>query len=102
MDADLGLSGAQAANRTGFQALVAQVALERVGLILGLEASRLAQNNSDWYQLLDLCGMTDTLIANDDSSYDPSAYSDQLVLGLKGTISEAELHLLKSRLIAGI
>jgi DNA invertase Pin-like site-specific DNA recombinase len=102
VDADLGLSGAQAANREGFQELVAQVALGRVGLILGLEASRLARSNSDWYQLLDLCGMTDTLIADGDGIYDPSAYSDRLVLGLKGTISEAELHLLKGRLIAGM
>ena len=102
VDADLGLSGAQAANREGFQELVAQVALGRVGLILGLEASRLARSNSDWYQLLDLCGMTDTLIADGDGIYDPAAYSDRLVLGLKGTISEAELHLLKGRLIAGM
>ncbi len=102
VDADLGLSGAQAANREGFQELVAQVALGRVGLILGLEASRLARSNSDWYQLLDLCGMTDTLIADGDGIYDPGAYSDRLVLGLKGTISEAELHLLKGRLIAGM
>jgi DNA invertase Pin-like site-specific DNA recombinase len=102
VDADLGLSGAQAANREGFQELVAQVALGRVGLILGLEASRLARSNSDWYQLLDLCGMTDTLIGDGDGIYDPAAYSDRLVLGLKGTISEAELHLLKGRLIAGM
>ena len=102
VDADLGLSGAQAANREGFQELVAQVALGRVGLILGLEASRLARSNSDWYQLLDLCGMTDTLIADGDGIYDPAAYSDRLVLGLKGTLSEAELHLLKGRLIAGM
>src|SRR6266487_4022068 len=102
VDADLGLSGAQAANREGFQELVAQVALGRVGLILGLEASRLARSNSDWYQLLDLCGMTDTLIADGDGIYDPGGYSDRLVLGLKGTISEAELHLLKGRLIAGM
>src|SRR6516225_4716171 len=78
------------------------VTLGRVGLILGLEASRLARSNSDWYQLLDLCGMTDTLIADGDGIYDPGVYSDRLVLGLKGTISEAELHLLKGRLIAGM
>src|SRR5258707_1260864 len=77
VDADLGLSGAQAASREGFQELVAQVALGRVGLILGLEASRLARSNSDWYQLLDLCGMTDTLIADGDGIYDPAAYSDR-------------------------
>ena len=89
VDADLGLSGAQAANREGFQELVAQVALGRAGLILGLEASRLARSNSDWYQLLDLCAVTGTLIAGGDGIYDPAAYSGRLVLGLKGTISEA-------------
>jgi DNA invertase Pin-like site-specific DNA recombinase/predicted DNA-binding transcriptional regulator AlpA len=102
VDADLGLSGADAAGREGFQHLVSEVALGRVGLIIGLEASRLARSNSDWYQLLDLCGMTATLIADGDGIYDPSAYSDRLVLGLKGTISEAELHLIKGRLIAGM
>ena len=102
VDADLGLSGADAAGREGFQHLVSEVALGRVGLIIGLEASRLARSNSDWYQLLDLCGMTSTLIADGDGIYDPSAYSDRLVLGLKGTISEAELHLIKGRLIAGM
>jgi len=89
VDADLGRSGADAAGREGFQHLVSEVALGRVGLIIGLEASRLARSNSDWYQLLDLCGMTGTLIADGDGIYDPSAYSDRLVLGLKGTISEA-------------
>ena len=102
VDADLGLSGADAAGREGFQHLVSEVALGRVGLIIGLEASRLARSNSDWYQLLDLCGMTGTLIADGDGIYDPSGYSDRLVLGLKGTISEAELHLIKGRLIAGM
>lgn len=102
VDADLGLSGADAAGREGFQHLVSEVALGRAGLIIGLEASRLARSNSDWYQLLDLCGMTGTLIADGDGIYDPSEYSDRLVLGLKGTISEAELHLIKGRLIAGM
>jgi DNA invertase Pin-like site-specific DNA recombinase len=102
VDAGLGLSGAQAANREGFQELVAQVALGRAGLIFGLEASRLARSSSGWYQLLDLCGMTDTLIAGGDGIYDPPACSGRLVLGLKGTLSEAELHLLKGRLIAGV
>jgi len=82
VDADLGRSGADAAGREGFQHLVSEVALGRVGLIIGLEASRLARSNSDWYQLLDLCGMTGTLIADGDGIYDPSAYSDRLVLGL--------------------
>ena len=89
VDADLGLSGAQAANREGFQELVAQVALGRVGLILGLEASRLARSNSDWYQLLDLCGMTDTLIADADGIYHPGLFNDRMLLGMKGTMSEA-------------
>jgi DNA invertase Pin-like site-specific DNA recombinase len=102
VDADLGLSGADAAGREGFQQLVAEVALGRAGLVMGLEASRLARSNSDWYQLLDLCGVTGTLIADGDGIYDPAAYSDRLVLGLKGTISEAELHLIKGRLIAGM
>ena len=102
VDADLGLSGADAVGREGFQHLVSEVALGRVGLVIGLEASRLARSNSDWYQLLDLCGMTGMLIADGDGIYDPSAYSDRLVLGLKGTLSEAELHLIKGRLIAGM
>ena len=102
VDADLGRSGTDAAGREGFQHLVSEVALGRVGLVIGLEASRLARSSSDWYQLLDLCGMTGTLIADGDGIYDPSAYSDRLVLGLKGTISEAELHLIKGRLIAGM
>jgi len=102
VDADLGLSGADAAGREGFQQLVAEVALGRAGLVMGLEASRLARSNSDWYQLLDLCAVTGTLIADGDGIYDPAAYSDRLVLGLKGTISEAELHLIKGRLIAGM
>jgi DNA invertase Pin-like site-specific DNA recombinase len=81
---------------------VAEVALGGVGLILGVEASRLARDNAAWYQLLDLCALTGTLIADGDGIYDPADYSDRLVLGLKGTISEAELHLIKSRLIAGL
>ncbi|MCA1698157.1 MAG: recombinase family protein, partial [Actinobacteria bacterium] len=79
-----------------------EVALGGVGLILGVEASRLARDNAAWYQLLDLCALTGTLIADGDGIYDPADYSDRLVLGLKGTISEAELHLIKSRLIAGL
>lgn len=102
IDADLGMSGAEAADREGFQDLVAEVGLGRVGLILGIEASRLARRNADWYALLDLCTLTDTLIGDADGVYDPADYSDRLVLGLKGTISEAELHLIKGRLIAGL
>ncbi|MGB8380790.1 MAG: recombinase family protein [Dermatophilaceae bacterium] len=102
IDVDLGMSGAQAADREGFQELVAEVGLGKVGLILGIEVSRLARRNADWYALLDLCTLTDTLIGDADGVYDPADYSDRLVLGLKGTISEAELHLIKGRLIAGL
>jgi DNA invertase Pin-like site-specific DNA recombinase len=102
IDADLGMSGAAADKREGFQELVAEVALGKIGLILGLEASRLARRNADWYGLVDLCALTDTLIGDADGIYDPADYSDRLVLGLKGTIAEAELHLIKGRLIAGL
>jgi DNA invertase Pin-like site-specific DNA recombinase len=102
IDADLGMSGAAALDREGFQELVAEVALGKIGLILGIEASRLARRNADWYGLVDLCALTDTLIGDADGLYDPADYSDRLVLGLKGTIAEAELHLIKGRLIAGL
>ncbi len=104
IDTDLGISGDSiaAADREGFKELVAEVALTRVGLILGTWVSRLARDNSAWYQLLDLCSLTGTLIADSDGIYDPADYSDRLLLGLKGTISEAELHLIKGRLIAGL
>lgn len=102
IDVDLGRSGAQADGRTGFQELVADVGLGKVGIVLGIEVSRLARNNADWYQLLDLCAITDTLIADADGVYHPADFNDRLVLGLKGTMSEAELHLIKSRLTAGL
>ncbi|MDA8038268.1 MAG: recombinase family protein [Actinomycetota bacterium] len=102
IDEDLGRSGAEASARTGFQSLVAAVGLAQVGLVLGIEVSRLARNNADWYHLLDLCSLTDTLIADNDGLYHPADYNDRLVLGLKGTMSEAELHLLRSRLDAGL
>ena len=102
IDADLGRSGAQAEGRRGFKELVADVGLGRVGIVLGIEVSRLARNNADWYQLLDLCAITDTLIADADGVYHPADFNDRLVLGLKGTMSEAELHLIKSRLTAGL
>lgn len=102
VDEDLGRSGAEASARTGFQSLVAAVGLGQVGLVLGKEVSRLARRNADWYQLLDLCAVTDTLIADSDGVYHAGDYNDRLVLGLKGTISEAELHLLRSRLDAGL
>ena len=102
IDADLGRSGAQTAGRTGFKELVADVGLGKVGIVLGIEVSRLARNNADWYQLLDLCAITDTLIADADGVYHPADFNDRLVLGLKGTMSEAELHLIRSRLTAGL
>ena len=102
VDEDLGLSGASADKRDGFNSLAADVALGRAGLVLGLEVSRLARNNSDWYRLLDLCALTETLIADFDGIYDPAHFNDRLLLGLKGTISEAELHTLKVRLLEGI
>ena len=102
IDQDLGLSGASAAQRSGFAQLTAEVALGHVGIVLGLEVSRLARNNADWYRLLDLCGMTDTLIGDADGLYHPGLFNDRLVLGLKGTMSEAELHILRARLDGGI
>ena len=102
IDADLGRSGAEATAREGFKDLVADVGLGRVGIIFGIEVSRLARNNADWYQLLDLCALTDTLIADTDGVYHPADFNDRLVLGLKGTMSEAELHLIRSRLTAGL
>ncbi len=102
IDEDLGLSGSGTAARGGFARLTADVALGHVGLVLGLEVSRLARNNADWYRLLDLCGLTDTLIGDADGLYHPGGFNDRLVLGLKGTMSEAELHVLRARLNGGI
>lgn len=102
IDEDLGLSGSGIAKRAGFARLAADVALAKVGIVLGLEVSRLARNNADWYRLLDLCGMTDTLIGDADGVYHPALFNDRLVLGLKGTMSEAELHILRARLEGGI
>ncbi|MGH9895895.1 MAG: recombinase family protein, partial [bacterium] len=102
IDQDLGLSGASAAQRSGFARLITEVALGQVGIVLGLEVSRLARNNADWYRLLDLCGVTDTLIGDADGVYHPGMFNDRLVLGLKGTMSEAELHMLRARLDGGI
>ena len=102
IDDDLGLSGSSAHQRGGFARMAADVALGHVGLILGLEVSRLARNNADWYRLLDLCAMTDTLIGDADGLYHPSLFNDRLLLGLKGTMSEAELHVLRARLEGGI
>jgi DNA invertase Pin-like site-specific DNA recombinase len=102
IDEDLGISGAGDAERAGFARLAAEVALGHVGLVMGLEVSRLARNNADWYRLLDLCGMTDTLIGDDDGLYHPGQFNDRLLLGLKGTMSEAERHIIRARLDGGI
>jgi DNA invertase Pin-like site-specific DNA recombinase len=93
-----GPRGTRAEGHQGFQRLVAEVGLDHVGLILGVEMSRLARSSQDWHQLLEICALFGTLIANLDGIYDPSQYNDRLLLGRKGTMSEAELHRLKQRL----
>jgi len=102
IDADLGRSGASTAGRSGFAELTTLVGLGQVGIVLALEVSRLARNNSDWYRLLDLAGMTNTLLADADGVYHPGLFNDRMLLGLKGTMSEAELHVLRARLDGGI
>jgi DNA invertase Pin-like site-specific DNA recombinase len=102
IDIDQGQSGASAADREGFQQLVAEVSLGRAGIVLGLECSRLARNSADWHQLLELCGLTGTLICDEDGLYDPRNFNDRLLLGLKGALSEAELHFIRARLRGGI
>jgi DNA invertase Pin-like site-specific DNA recombinase len=102
IDIDQGMSGASAADREGFQRLVADVSLGKAGIVLGLECSRLARNNADWHRLLELCALTSTLICDEDGLYDPSSINDRLLLGLKGAMSEAELHILRSRMRGGI
>jgi DNA invertase Pin-like site-specific DNA recombinase len=101
IDSDLGISGAHAENRDGFQHLVSEVALGHAGIVLGLEVSRLARNNADWHRLLELAALTQTLILDEDGVYDPAHFNDRLLLGLKGTMSEAELHVLRARLLGG-
>jgi DNA invertase Pin-like site-specific DNA recombinase len=101
IDEDLGRSGANAEGRPGFQKLVTEVSLNHVGIILGIEISRLARSCRDWHQLLEVCSLFQTLIADTDGIYDPSNYNDRLLLGLKGTMSEAELHVIKQRMLAG-
>jgi len=100
IDSDQGQSGADS-DREGFQKLVAAVGMGEVGLVLGLEVSRLARNSSDWHRLLEICALTDTLILDEDGLYNPAHFNDRLLLGLKGTMSEAELHVLRARLIGG-
>jgi DNA invertase Pin-like site-specific DNA recombinase len=102
IDDDLGISGEHADNRDGFQHLVSEVALSHAGLVLGLEVSRLARNNADWQRLLELCALSGSLIGDEDGLYDPAQFNDRLLLGLKGTISAAELHVIRARLLGGL
>ena len=102
IDNDLGQSGASAADREGFQKLVTEVSMGRAGMVLGLEVSRLARNSTDWHRLLEICALTDTLILDEDGIYDPAHFNDRLLLGLKGTMSEAELHVMRARLRGGL
>jgi DNA invertase Pin-like site-specific DNA recombinase len=102
IDDDLGQSGASTTDRQGFKRLVSEVGLGRAGIVLGLEVSRLARNSVDWHRLLEICALTGTLILDEDGLYDPCCFNDRLLLGLKGTMSEAELHLIRARLQGGI
>jgi len=102
IDNDQGESGASAAWREGFQRLVSDVGMGRAGIVMGLEVSRLARNNADWQRLLEICALADTLILDEDGVYDPTSFNDRLLLGLKGTMSEAELHVINARLRGGI
>jgi DNA invertase Pin-like site-specific DNA recombinase len=102
IDEDLARSGSGTSDRGGFATMTTEVALGHVGLILSIEVSRVARNNADWYRLLDLCGVTDTLIGDEDGLYHPGLFNDRLLLGLKGTMAEAELHVIRARLEGGI
>ena len=102
IDADLGVSGSGTAARAGFTELTEQIALGQVGVVLALEVSRLARSSAEWYRLLDLCGITNTLIADESSVYHPGMFDDRLLLGLKGTMSEAELQVLRARMLGGL
>ena len=102
IDHDKSQSGASTVDREGFQRLVTEVGLGRAGIVMGLEVSRLARNCADWHRLLEICALTHTLILDEDGLYEPSHFNDRLLLGLKGTMSEAELHVLRARLLGGI
>jgi DNA invertase Pin-like site-specific DNA recombinase len=102
IDTDQGQSGASSVDREGFQRLVADVGLGKAGIVLGLEVSRPARNNADWHRLLEICALAATLICDEDGLYDPADFNDRLLLGLKGTMSEAELHFIRARLQGGI
>jgi DNA invertase Pin-like site-specific DNA recombinase len=101
LDRDLGISGAQTSGRTDFKTLVADVSMGQVGAVFALEVSRLARSNADWYRLLELCALTQTLVIDEDGCYDPADFNDGLLLGLKGTMAQAELHFLRARLLGG-
>ncbi|MBW2046806.1 MAG: recombinase family protein, partial [Deltaproteobacteria bacterium] len=101
IDEDLGRSGAWS-GRSGFQRLVGEVGMGHAGIVLSLEVSRLARNCSDWHRLLEICAVADTLILDEEGIYNPSLFNDRLLLGLKGTMSEAELHVIRARLIGGM
>ena len=102
IDCDQGESGASAAWREGFRRLVTDVGIGRAGIVMGLEVSRLARNNADWHRLLEICALAGTLILDEDGVYDPTNFNDRLLLGLRGAMSEAELHVLKARLRGGL
>jgi DNA invertase Pin-like site-specific DNA recombinase len=102
IDHDQAQSAKTAADREGFQRLVSEVGLGKAGIVMGLEVSRLARNCADWHRLLEICALTPTLILDEDGLYDPAHFNDRLLLGLKGTMSEAELHVLRARLLGGI
>src|SRR5437762_13262997 len=102
IDEDLGVSGSGFAERSGFARMTAEVALGHVGIVFGLEVSRMARNNADWYRLFDLCSITDPLVGDSNGLHLPALFNDRLVLGLKGIMAEAELHILRARLEGGI
>src|SRR5208283_5383632 len=101
LDRDLGISGAHTTGSTDFKTLVADVSMGQVGAVIALEASRLARSNADWHRLLELCALTRTLVIDEDGCYDPADFNDGLLLGLKGTMAQAELHFLSARLLGG-
>ena len=102
IDCDQGQSGSGAVEREGFQELVTAVSMNRAGIVMGLEVSRLARNSSDWHRLLEICALTRTLLLDEDGVYDASHFNDRLLLGMKGTMSEVELHLIRARLRGGL
>ena len=102
IDTDQAQSGASANDREGFQRLMTEVSMDRAGIVIGLEVSRLARNSADWHRLVEICALAGTLIMDEDGIYDPCHFNDRLLLGLKGTMSEAELHVMRARLRGGL